>query len=271
MIFSSVLSLAVCGTGARAEVSLSPVAAALMDKFLATLTPPLSRAQLVEVEVPTHGCPADGQQGPQDAPKLPQSVRVVVPQGMASSLTLYSMDEDIAAGVLAPRGWDCFGTYGSSGSTLYVVPRRLGGAILDRADEIKGGPVVIRSLASGGTSGRFTVAHVSARIFPRARAFVDDVRREGIDSPRDYVFTPWPKDRLDRLSDLVVGYVTPPRIEGLGTAVGPAPGGEPITGLAFLTGDLDDGPDLIGVAIRLDGSDPRLSAGIITAQIAALK
>lgn len=268
-----VLALIVSGTAARAEASLSPTAAPLMDKFLATLTPPLARAQLVEAEVPAVGCPMDGQQGPQAAPKLAKSVRVVVPQGMQSALALYSGDDDTATGVLAPRGWDCFGTYGSSGVTLYVVPRRLRGAILDRADKIKGGPVVMRTLASGGTSGRFTVAHVSARIFPRIRAFVEGVRKEGVDSAKDYVFTPWPKDRLDRLSDFVVSYVTPPRAEGLGTAVGPSPGGEPIAGLAFLSDweGKDDGPNLINIAIRLDARDRRLSTGIIAAQIAAMK
>jgi hypothetical protein len=166
-----------------------------------------------------------------------------------------------------------FGTYGSSGVTLYVVPRRLGGAILSRADKIKGGPVVMRTLATGGTSGRFTVAHVSARIFPRMRTFVEGVRKEGIDSRKDYVFTPWPQDRLDRLSDFVVSYVTPLRAEGLGTTVGPSPGGEPIAGLTSLSDweGKDDGPNLINIAIRLDARDRRLSAGIIAAQIATMK
>jgi hypothetical protein len=272
-VFVATLALVLSGAGACAEVVLSPSAAASMDKYLATLTPPLSRAQLVEAEVPAVGCPMDGQQGPQEAPKLAKTIRVVVPPGMQSTLALYSGDDDTASGVLAPRGWDCFGTYGSSGVTLYVVPRRLGGAILGRADKIKSGLVVIRSLATGGTSGRFTVAHVSARIFPRIRAFVDDVRNEGINSPKDYVFAPWPRDRLDRLSDFVVSYVTPPHAEGLGTAVGPRPGAESIAGLAFLSDweGKDDGPNLIGVAIRLDARDQRLSAGIIAAQIAAMK
>jgi hypothetical protein len=101
------LALVLPSAGARAEVSLSPAAAALMDKFLSTLTPPLSRAQLVEAQVPAAGCPMDGQLGPQDAPKLSKTVRVVVPQGVQSALALYSGDDETATGVLAPRGWDC--------------------------------------------------------------------------------------------------------------------------------------------------------------------
>jgi hypothetical protein len=131
----------------------------------------------------------------------------------------------------------------------------------------------MKSVAVGGTSGRFTVAHISARIFPRLRAFVDSVRNEGIDNAKEYAFAPWPRDRLDRLSDFTVSFVTPARTDGLGTAFGPSPGGEPVVGLASISDaeGKDDGPNLVEVAIRLDASNARLSAAIIAAQIAAMK
>jgi uncharacterized protein YecT (DUF1311 family) len=50
--------------------------------------------------------------------------------------------------------------------------------------------------------------------------------------------------------------------------------GEPIFGLASLTGNLEgkgDGPDLDGLAIRLDEHDRQLYAGIVIAQIASMK
>ena len=122
----------------------------------------------------------------------------------------------------------------------------------------------------GGTSGRFPIARISARIFPRARAFVEKVRDEGID-PDEYVFSPWPDDRLIRLSDFAISYVTPSGSYGLGTALRLSPGRQPIFGLAFLT-DVEghaDGPFLDGLAVRLKPSDERLYAAIAGANIAS--
>jgi hypothetical protein len=70
-------------------------------------------------------------------------------------------------GVLAPRGWHCFSTYGSNGSNLFVSPVPIDGKALFSADW-KGfmGDVVQLSVMDGGTSGRFEVAKVVARVFP---------------------------------------------------------------------------------------------------------
>jgi hypothetical protein len=171
----------------------------LLRKFLATLAPPLAHARLVETSVPTVACPQDGQIGPQDAPVLPKTVRVVVPEGTATSLAYYSAYEGLVTGVLAPRGWDCFGLDGSSGTTLYVVPHRVAGDIIGRFDKVKDGPAVIRSFANGDTSGRYTVKKIGARIFPRARAFFERTREDDLET---LVFTPWSDDRLDYLTDL---------------------------------------------------------------------
>ena len=244
---------------------------------MATVVPPLSQSRLVAAEIETVGCPQDGQVGPQEAPKLPKTVRVIIPEGTAPALTFYSASENANAGVLAPRGWDCFGIYGSSGSSLYVVPRRLGDPILDRPEKVKDGPFVITTSCIGGTSGRFPVARISARIFPRARAFAESVRDENFDDPKNYVFAPWPADRIDRLSDLDVSYVTPPMAEGLGIDLGFAPGHGftpgrgPISGLAFLS-DLEkkeDGPFLEMLGVRLDRGDQRLYAAIAVNMIAS--
>ena len=164
-------SIFLIGIGpAHTDVSLRPTTLTQIKKFLNTSVLGSER-RLVTATVPAIGCPRDGQVGPQDAPILPESVRVIILEGMASSLTYYS-DGDVGSGTLAPRGWDCFGTYGSGGSTLYVVPSRLGDPILDRPEKVAGGPAVIRSFMIGGTSGRFPIARISARIFP-ALAFVE--------------------------------------------------------------------------------------------------
>jgi hypothetical protein len=264
-------SIFLIGIGpAHTDVSLRPTTLTQIKKFLNTSVPGSER-RLVTAAVPAVGCPRDGQVGPLDTPILPKSVRVIIPEGMASSLAYYSDVEAVGSGALAPRGWDCFGTYGSGGSTLYVVPRRLGDPILDRPEKLAEGSAVIRSSMIGGTSGRFPIARISARIFPRARAFVEGVRDEGLDDPNEYIFSPWPDDRLIRLSEFAVSYVTPSNRHGLGTALRLSPGRHPIFGLAFLT-DVEghaDGPFLDGLAVRLEPSDERLYAAIAVANIAS--
>jgi uncharacterized protein YecT (DUF1311 family) len=266
VIFSNWI-LAIGIGSAVADVSLRPETLAHINKFWTTLPPPLSQRRLVEADIPAVGCPSDGQVGPQDAPTLPKSVHVIVPEGTASKLAYYSAN----ASVLAPKGWDCFGTYGSGGSTIYVVPSKLGDPILDRSEKVKDGPVVIKNVFISATSGRFPVAQISARIFPLARIFVERVRDEGLDDPSNYVFAPWATDRLNYLSDFAVSYVTPSGANGLGTDFGPAPGKEPISVLVFLTviGN-GEGPNLERLAVRLHRADQRLYAAIAVSRIASL-
>jgi hypothetical protein len=237
----------------------------LLRKFLATLAPPLAHTRLVEASVPTVACPLDGQIGPQEAPVLPKSVRVVVPEGMATSLAYYSAYEGLVTGVLAPRGWNCFALDGSSGTILYVVPRRVEGEIIDRFDKVKDGPAVIRSFANGDTSGRYTVNRIGARIFPGARSFFERTRDDDLET---LVFTPWPDDRLDYLTDFAVAYVTSAGATGLGTAAGFATAREPISGLAFLMGSEGNGTHLEQIAVRLDRKDRGLYAAITVAKLA---
>jgi uncharacterized protein YecT (DUF1311 family) len=250
----------------RAEVTLRPEVVGLIDEFRATLPPSIAQKPLVETQVPTLGCPQDGMADPVEAPTLPTSARVIVPSGFESSLTLYSASEDLASGVLGPRGWDCFGIYGSAGSTLYITPHRLADAILDRPKKVAAGPVVIKSIFLGDTSGRYELYRISARIFARARAFIERV--EGLDEAKRYTYKPWPDDTLKYLSDFAVSYVTPARSVGLGTELGLASGRLPIYGLVSL--HLDSEPYLYGLAIRLEERDRRLYAPILAAQIAEM-
>jgi hypothetical protein len=270
LLISSVSAIGVSST--LADVSaLHPDTLALINKFMATFSPPILRRQLVEADIPAIVCPLDGQAGPQDAPTLPKTMRVVVPEGTASALAYYSAFEGMGAGALAPKGWDCFGTYGSGGSSLYVTPDHFSAPIPYRPEKVKDGPVVMKDHFISATSGRFPVAQISARIFPLARTFVERVRDEGLDDASNYVFAPWATDRLNYLSGFAVSYVTPFGANGIGTAFGPAPGKEPISGLVFLTviGN-EEGPNLERLAVRLHGSDQRLYAAIAVSRIASL-
>ncbi|HTW65476.1 MAG TPA: hypothetical protein VME17_12695 [Bryobacteraceae bacterium] len=84
----------------------------------------------------------------------------------AKRLTYY--EAAVNTGVLAPRGWYCFGTYGSAGEDLTVSP-----APINR--DGTNGPIVQVDNIDGNTSGRFEVAEVIARVFPGQKAFVQTV------------------------------------------------------------------------------------------------
>jgi len=148
------------------------------------------------VRVPFVGCKSDGQTGPLPAPHG-ASKAVQLDAGTAQKVAYYSAE--YPDGVLAPRGWYCFGRYGSGGSTLYVTPQPI------KRDDLfsltwrgSSGPAVQVGYTDGGTSGRFEVASVIARVFPAYRAFVRRIikENEGLGRPDDFLFGPFPNDRL---------------------------------------------------------------------------
>jgi hypothetical protein len=209
--------------------------------------------------VPFVGCPSDGQQGPQPVPGSGAVPRVRA--AAAARLAYYAMSE---LGVLAPRGWHCFGLEGSNGSTLIVTPEAHGVRdLLDQPRPLRGSAVQI-SFSFGGTSGRFEVAKVIARAFPAQMAFARRVAAEGIGDPLPD--RPYRTDHMVRLRRMAVGYTTPAGREGLGTDSRLAPGDRPIEGLAILLGSHD--LDLIKLDVRLPAAQAHLATPILNAALA---
>lgn len=203
-----------------------------------------------ESRVPFVGCRSDGQVGPQPAPKSRRTP--LIPSNEARRLAYYAAST--GPGVLAPRGWHCFGAYGSGGDSLVVTPETLGSELRT------GGGAVELTYAFGGTSGRGTVADAIARYFPRYRDFI----RANLEFLKDRGFPsgPYAHDSFSRRTDTLVRYVTPARTRGGGTESALAPSTEPIQGLAMLVIDTD-GPDLLQVRVRLPDSDHGLAGTIL--------
>src|SRR5713226_5745414 len=88
--------------------------------LLAQVKAVAASAQRIAVSVPFIGCKSDGQVGPVEAPKG-TSTSVPISRKEALELAYYRSAQGV--GVLAPRGWYCFGTYGSGGDTLFVSPQ----------------------------------------------------------------------------------------------------------------------------------------------------
>jgi hypothetical protein len=185
--------------------------------------------------VPFVGCKSDGQVGPQDAPTGKPKIITISPQ-LAQRVAYYKASD--GSGVLAPRGWYCFGTYGSDGSNLYVTPMPLNSAHLF-SDSWKGisSNGIQLSESNGDTSGRFEVAQIIARVFPAHLAFVRRVVAEGVEPATSFPDGPYPADKLTYKSKETVEYVTPPNTEGLGTKSFLIKDAYPIDGVALLTGE----------------------------------
>jgi len=209
-------------------------------------------------QVPFVGCKADGQAGPLEAPSGKNKTVPITPE-LAQELAYDKAEQ--GPGVLAPRGWNCFETYGSNGGTLYVTPQPINSELVF-SDKWKGldGPAVQLSVASGGTSGRFEVAEIIARVFPAHRAFVRSVIAEGIEPASSFPYGPYPTDKLAYKSKNIVEYETPPNTDGLGTNSMLQKNGNPISGVAILAGA---DTDLIHLSMRLPANLALLKATII--------
>jgi hypothetical protein len=211
-------------------------------------------------QVPFVGCKSDGQLGPLDAP-MGKSKVVPIAAKLAQQLAYYQAEQ--GDGVLAPRGWYCFNTYGSNGWNLYVTPQPIDAKTLF-LDTWPGfsGPSIQLSTSYGGTSGRFEVAHIIARVFPAHKAFVRSVIKEGIIPSSSFVFGPYPQDKLIYKNKEIVEYQTPPNAEGLGTNSHLQKNGSSICGVAILAG-ISSEPSLWILSTRLSPNLAGLSTAII--------
>ena len=239
--------------------------AVLSGGFLwaSSITPTISQTGAQEasvIRVPFVGCNSDGQSGPVPAPKGTEKL-VQIDASIAQGLAYYTAG-DTESGVLAPRGWYCFGTYGSDGDSLYVTPQPIKGD--DLFSITWGGftgPAIQVSELSGETSGRFAVARVIARAFPAQKPFVQSVIDEGLSPASHFPFGPYPNDKLTFQSDRIVEYQTPSHSKGLGTTVGSLqPNDYPISGVAILQGQA---PDLLISMVRLPPDMNDLTSHII--------
>ena len=208
--------------------------------------------------VPFVGCASDGQAGPLAAP-TGHSMAVAVSAAEASRIAYYAAQ--YGPGVLAPRGWHCFSTYGSDGTNLFVSPDAIDSKALFSA-EWKGfaGQAIQISNAMGDTSGRFAVAKVIARIFPAYKQFAENVISEGIEPASDFPSGPYPNDKLTYRGKSVVEFETPANTQGLGTDSRLLPNASPIDGVAIISGE---DTDLIQLTARVSAKDRDLISLIV--------
>lgn len=210
------------------------------------------------VSVPFVGCKSDGQTGPMEAPKGKSKSVSMSPQA-AQRLAYYESAQGV--GVLAPRGWYCFGTYGSGGDALFVSPQSIGSAdFIGRTPAGFVGPAIEVSHRLGETSGRYDVAEVMARVFPAYKAFVTGVIDQFGQPAGSFPFGPYPNDILTYKDKRTVEYETPAQAGGLGTRSSLKKNDRPIDGVAMLIGKT---PDLVLLSVRLPSGLTGLTPAIV--------
>jgi len=209
--------------------------------------------------IPFVGCRIySGFEGEISAPK---SHKLSYPVGSreARSLSFYGIraadaekDNVPQIGLLAPRGWHCFYSYGTGGSKLTVAEEDMV-AHFDRPisylSNRTNAPAITITSWSGETSGRVNVARYLSRFFPSLDpAFVQGVIERGISAHEreDFDRGPFKDDTLHYRNDHIVEFITPPNKKGLGTE-GMAPSSEKIFGVAGLT----KGNDFVIISVRI--------------------
>ena len=215
-------------------------------------------AQSPSAKVPFVGCKSDGQVGPLSSPKGVEKM-IVLPSELADRLSYYKAKNGF--GIFAPRGWYCFSTYGSNGSSLFVSPEPIDNKNLFNSDwRDFSGPAIQVSVSVGDTSGRFAVARVIARVFPDRIGFVHDVVAEGIEPASWFPTGPYVTDKLQRRGKDIVEFETPASTIGLGTQSRLAINSNPILGVEILFGAE---PSLVQLSMRLPHSYQSLERFII--------
>lgn len=190
--------------------------------------------------------------GPVEAPQG-TALQLPIPAAAAARLACYKSMADI--GVLAPRGWHCYFTYGSGGYSLLVSPDPI-----DQVRDLPGAGIDL-TFHNGMNSGRIEVAEVIARMFPSRLGFVTEVRALHELPESAFPVGPFAADRLTRRGQKVVEFMTSAGTDGLGTRsrLSKVSGGA-ISGVAILEEDV---PNVLQLSLRLPAGMEALTALVV--------
>jgi len=218
-------------------------------------------------QVPYVGCPSIGgvDPGVRPAPRHGPESLPKEPAVGAAQIAFYKAVD--GPGVFAPRGWHCQTWSGSSGSFIVVTPR-VPPQTISREPVTGRGVIAIESY--GGTSGRFDVAEVSARLFPVVMAdFVARVKAEGFPVPDFAKIKPYPDDQYTYLNPKLVEFTTPAHEKGIGTGIF-VPSTNPVRGVVSLAAGDERETNLLQFQLRLSPSDDRLAQTLIDLELQCL-
>lgn len=227
----------------------------LVQRLMQTV-PDMKLSGSVNTRVPLIPCQTSGMTGDEAPPQLPSSTTLMLPPHTAAKVSLYKSS---TGAILGPKAWTCKGSFGSSGSSLTLAPTGEG----LRDDNDYRGPLIIRYLAIGETSGRFTVASIAALLFPALENFVESVRSEGI---AEISTARPPADTYYYLTPSVVAFRTKPKSVGLARAIELKPSNYADHGLVHLY-NKKDSISIAVLVVRLDARHTDLIPAILATEM----
>lgn len=219
-------------------------------------------------QVPFVGCPGIGgaEPGAWPVPKGDPKILPSRPRVPAARIAFYRAAS--GPGVFAPRGWHCQAWGGADGSFIIVTPTAPP-AVIPRKPVKGAGVIAIESY--GGTGGRFDVAEVSARVFPKVMAdFIARVKAEGFPFADFSKIHPFSDDQYTYLTPRLVQFTTPAQHEGIGTGI-LIPSMEPVRGVVSLSPSNSPDTDLLQVDVRLSSSEKQMSRALIDLELQCLR
>jgi hypothetical protein len=162
---------------------------------------------LRRVAVPVVACPLDTNLGPETV-SVPASALANIPTGWADQVSFYSFGD---RGILAPKGWQCHGNRGTSGTFLSVTPG---------ASSPKVGIWI--EYWSPDASGRSTVFDVGSPLFADIRrvALIEKSHSDALPSVLSSRTTPWPGEIVTRPAQHLAKFCDPPHVKGTGDRSG---------------------------------------------------
>lgn len=220
--------------------------------------PGTTAARPRQVTVPFVGCVAQGQR---EDFKAPTGTPHLVAISAENEQKLAYYRAAINLGVLAPRGWHCEGSSGSSGDGLWLSPEPIN-------RDVPGwsgfpGPAIEIYHISSGASGMYDVAEILARVGKYKDQAAPVLTLIGRPVPSG----PYPKDALTYRSKSIVEFRTPPQEEGLGTHLTwLRKSNLPVSGAVIVLGKSISGeelPDMLLLAVRLPPALQRLTPFIV--------
>jgi hypothetical protein len=235
--------------------------------FMALLGTVHAEKAPIAAQVPFVGCPGIGgaDPGPWPVPTDAPKVLPSQPKVPAGRIAYYRAVD--GPGVFAPRGWHCRAWGGANGAFIIVSPTAPP-AVIPR--EPVTGPGVIAIWSPGSTSGRYEVAEVSVRVFPKVMAdFIARVKAEGFPSPDFSRIKSFPDDQYTYLTPKLVEFTTPAHQQGIGTGIF-MPSTDPVRGIVSLSPGDGRYPDLVEFDIRLSSSENKLSRALIELELQCL-
>lgn len=205
--------------------------------------------------VPFVGCQTSGMIS--EPPPTGSPVQMNLPTAIASKVAIYA---GAYLAVLAPRGWSCSGTGGTTGVILSVYPP-------DGGPHWQGPLIVEKTWTGDNPQGNSVITSYGGRYFPEIvnhndiENFINALQLN--ESQGAFLAKKYDSDTLSYYNDSVLGFVTPPSQNGLGAEVYGSIGIYETFGFLGIANDPSNGQRLSMFGLRLSSDQNSIKSYLL--------